>query len=154
MSSRCARADTTDVQRRSFVLGTTLAASEVAASWLGFGAGACGAPASGPALLRAGTLGGVEEEVLRFVAASTPALGLKVVRLGAAREIRAALCARKLHIGSFETGPDLADPSVNPSGKLVSAGQGVTLPLAFYSRKLARCPSSTRGRVWLCRMLA
>jgi YaeC family lipoprotein len=74
--------------------------------------------------------------VLRFVAESAPELGLEVVRLATAPAIRAALRERELSVGSFETGPELLDAALNPSGKLVSAGQSVTLPLAFYSRKL------------------
>ena len=140
VSSRCVRAGTTDVQRRGFALGATLATVGLGASWLGLGleAGANGAPASGPALLRAGVLGGVEEEVLRFVAAQNPTLYLSVERFARPSDVRRALKAGELCFGSFENALELEKAAENSEHQLVSAGPSVTLPLGFYSRKLRR----------------
>lgn len=147
VSSRCARAGTTDVQRRGFALGATLASVGLGASWLGLGleAGASGAPASGPALLRAGVLGGVEEEVLRFVAAQNPTLYLSVERFARPSDVRRALEARELGFGSFENALELENARENSRHQLVSAGAVVTLPLGFYSRRLRRLSELVPG---------
>ena len=114
-------------------------------SWFGLGVGASGALAPGPAPLRAGVLGGVEEEVLRFVASTTPALGLDVVVLPNADAIRAALRAGTLALGSFETALDLANPQTNPGAALSCAGLSVTLPLGFYSKTLRSLSQLVHG---------
>jgi len=122
------------VERRSFIRGLTLATLEGGASLVGLGAGACGAPVPGPAPLRAGVLGGVEEEVLRFVAASYPALRLAVTKLASARALRESLAGGELAFGSFETAQDAA----RAERGLVSAGLGVTLPFGLYSSQVRR----------------
>jgi ABC-type metal ion transport system substrate-binding protein len=105
---------------------------------LGLDVGADDVPAPGPAALRAGVLGGVEEEVLSFVAAQNPSLGLSVQVFGHAQELRRALRAGQLLLGSFETALDLTNSAENADQQLVSAGASVTLPLGFYSRKLQK----------------
>jgi D-methionine transport system substrate-binding protein len=136
---------TTDVRRRAFTLGAGLASVGLGASWLGLDSGASGAPRSGPPALRAGVLGGVEEEVLRFVAAQSPSLGLSVERFGQARELRRALLAGKLAFGSFENALELENAPENSQHQLVSAGAAVTLPLGFYSRRLRRLSELVPG---------
>lgn len=137
-SSRCVRAGTTDVRRRAFTIGTALATVGLGATRLILDAGASSAPASGPATLRAGVLGGVEEEILRFVAAQHPALHLSVEGFARASDVRRALAAGELALGSFENALELANAAENGFSTLVSAGTTVTLPLGFYSRRLRR----------------
>jgi ABC-type metal ion transport system substrate-binding protein len=88
--------------------------------------------------LRAGVLGGVEEEVLRFVAAQNPSLYLSVERFARPSDVRRALMAGELGFGSFENALELDSAPENSQHQLVSAGASVTLPLGFYSRKLRR----------------
>ena len=144
-SSRCVRAGTTEVRRRAFALGATLASVGLGASWLGLDSGASGAPRSGPAALRAGVLGGVEEEVLRFVAAQNPSLYLSIERFAHAGELRRALLAGNLELGSFENALELESAPENSQHELVSAGAAVTLPLGFYSRRLRQLSSLGPG---------
>lgn len=107
------------------------------AAGLGLGAGACQPPAPAPRGLVAGTLGGVEEEILRFVAQASPELGLRVLRFSAAEAVRAALNEGQIALGSFENGVELAEKSADSAAAgLASAGPSVTLPLGLYSRRL------------------
>lgn len=131
------------MKRRTLLASTTLAGFGLGASYLGLGVGACKAPAPGREPLRAGVLGGPEEEVLRFVAESSPELGLSVVRRASATELRRAVVAGELSFGSFETAQELANA---PEFKeLASAAPTLTLPFGFYSRKL-RSLSELRER--------
>jgi D-methionine transport system substrate-binding protein len=129
---------TTDVRRRAFTIATALASVGLGATWLTLDAGASSAPASGPAALRVGVLGGVEEEVLRFVAGQNPTLGLSIERFARASDVRRALMAGELAFGSFENALELANAAENGFSALVSAGTTVTLPLGLYSRRLRR----------------
>jgi ABC-type metal ion transport system substrate-binding protein len=122
------------MNRRTLLASTTLAGFSLGATCFGLGVGACKAPASGREPLRAGVLGGPEEEVLQFVAQSSPELGLSVVRRASATELRRALVAGELSFGSFETVQELS--SAPESGKLLGAAPSLTLPYGFYSRKL------------------
>jgi len=125
------------MQRRAWVQAALCAAANVGATALGFGAGACQAPAPKPNGLLAGTLGGVEDEILRFVGQQTPKLALKILRFGSAGALRSALEGGQLAFGSFENGVELAEnASQTPSAQLASAGPSVTLPLGLYSRRL------------------
>jgi D-methionine transport system substrate-binding protein len=127
------------MQRRSLL---------IALSSLGLGGGACQASPPGREPLRAGVLGGPEEDVLRFVAQSAPELGLFVERLASASELRRALVARELSFGSFETAQELA--SAPERGKLAGAAASLTLPFGLYSKKLrALSELSERARVAL-----
>jgi D-methionine transport system substrate-binding protein len=129
--------------RRTLLASTTLAGLGLGASYLGLGLGACKAPAPGREPLRAGVLGGPEEEVLQFVAQSSPELGLEVVRRASATELRRALLERELSFGSFETVQELA--SAPESAKLVSAAPTITLPFGFYSKKLRTLSELSEG---------
>ncbi len=83
-------------------------------------------------------LGGVEAELLRFVAANNPSLRLSVEVFERASDLRRALLARKLEVGSFENAVELESAAENQQRLLVSAGALVSLPLGFYSKKLRR----------------
>jgi ABC-type metal ion transport system substrate-binding protein len=125
------------MERRAWVQAALCAAANVGAAALGFGAGACQAPAPKPSGLFAGTLGGVEDEILRFVGQQAPKLELRLVRFGSADALRGALQSGQLAFGSFENGVELAEnASQTRSAQLASAGPSVTLPLGLYSRRL------------------
>ena len=64
---------------------------------------------------------------------------------GRARELRRALRAGELSLGSFETALQVDDSAENSDHQLVSAGTSVTLPLGFYSRKLRRLSDLGKG---------
>jgi ABC-type metal ion transport system substrate-binding protein len=134
------------MKRRALLASTTLAGLGLGAGYLGLGVGACKAPTPRRKSLRAGVLGGPEEDVLQFVAQSSPELGLSVVRRASATELRRALMAGELSFGSFETAQELA--SAPERATLVGAAPSLTLPFGFYSRKLRSLAElSERARV-------
>jgi YaeC family lipoprotein len=82
--------------------------------------------------LKVGVVGGPEAEVLAFVADQEPNLGLELVRFPNAARAREALRSREVDAASFESQVEL----VSSGQEFESAGLTVTLPLAFYSRRL------------------
>jgi D-methionine transport system substrate-binding protein len=87
---------------------------------------------SGNGALKVGVLGGPEAVVLDFLAERRPDLGLEVVRYPSAAKVREALASGAVLAASFETQVEIA----GESDRFESAGLTVTLPLAFYSRRL------------------
>ncbi len=95
--------------------------------------------------LAVGVLGGPEQEVLDFVSAQNPKLGLRVVRYEDAERLRAAVKQREIAAASFET--LIALEQTNPDPELGSAGTTVTLPLGFYSKRIKTLEQLAVGAV-------
>lgn len=86
--------------------------------------------------LRIGVIDGPEWEVLEFVRQENAHLHLELVRYPDDFSIRRALHDHEVDAASFESGVSVTTVAENPAAERSSAGLTVTLPLAFYSKKL------------------